>query len=73
MVQHQHRASFLLETPQTAFGTSQFLGQNFQSDLAAMLLRIFGQEDFSHAALAQSPQDAIMTDELRELICAGGT
>jgi hypothetical protein len=38
-----------------------------------MLLRVFGQEDFSHAALAQSPQDAIMTDELRELICAGGT
>jgi hypothetical protein len=35
-----------------------------------MLLRVFGEKDFAHASLAQSAQDAIMSDELRRVVGA---
>src|SRR2546426_6234571 len=62
MIKRKYCPGFLFEPADSTFVFSEFWWQDLQRYFAAVLLCVFSQEDFSHSALAQPFQNAIMSN-----------
>jgi hypothetical protein len=71
VVECQDRTGFLSESAESSLLFQEVRRQHFQGNFAIMLFGIFTKEYFTHPALAQSLQDAIMGNEFRNrILCA---
>jgi len=62
MIKRKYCPGFLFEPADPTFVFSEFWWQNLERYFAAVLLRVFSQEDFPHPTLAQPFENAIMSN-----------